>query len=111
LARSEQRVRRDVKGIGKLIDVRSFVTELALGAESSLEALSRAGLIGRMQPIDLVLELRPDGSARIGEVLEAVLGSREIPHRAVRAALSGESGSLSQAAQRDPGARENAAGV
>jgi hypothetical protein len=91
LARSEARVRREVSGVGKIVDVRSFVRTMAIGDETSLEALGRAGIVGRVVPLDVTISISPNGSAKVTEVVEALLGAPH-DHLGVRVALVAGSG-------------------
>jgi len=87
LAKTECKVRRDVEGLGKMVDVRRFVREMQLGGDDSRELLEHAGLIGRMIAIDVTIEIGQQGSAKVAEVVEALFGVRDFPHRGVRTAL------------------------
>jgi radical SAM-linked protein len=86
LARSEARVRRDVSGVGKIVDVRSFVRAMALGGNASHDAIARAGIVGRVVPIDVTIAIGPTGSTKVSEVVEALLGAPH-DHLGVRVAL------------------------
>jgi radical SAM-linked protein len=77
-------VRRDVKGIGRTIDVRSFVRDARIGGEAAAHAVARAGIVGRVVPLEVTIALGPRGSAKIVEVVEALLGDAAFPHVAVR---------------------------
>jgi radical SAM-linked protein len=92
LAKTECKVRRDVEGLGKMVDVRRFVQKIQLGGDESREQLERAGLIGRMIAVDVTIEIGQQGSAKISEVVEALFGVRDFPHRGVRTALLAGSG-------------------
>jgi radical SAM family uncharacterized protein/radical SAM-linked protein len=87
LAESALAVRRDLDGLGKFVNVRQFVQSMAVGGDDSLALLERAGLIGRMIPINVTVEIGQRGSAKVAEVVEALLGVRDFPHRGVRVAL------------------------
>jgi radical SAM family uncharacterized protein/radical SAM-linked protein len=87
LAKAECSVRRDVEGLGKHVNVRQFVQKMSLGGPESSELLEQAGLIGRMIPIDVTIEIGQRGSAKVSEVIEALLGDKHFPHRGVRSAL------------------------
>lgn len=99
--RSEALVRRDVKGVGRFVDVRGGVAEVALGDERARALLRRAGVVGRLVPVVVTVPLRAQGAVRIAEVLEAVFGDRTLPHVGVRVALrAGERSLLDLAAHR-----------
>ncbi|HEY2409818.1 MAG TPA: TIGR03960 family B12-binding radical SAM protein [Polyangiaceae bacterium] len=87
LEKTELKLRRNIEGIGKWIDVRSFVTSLALGEHASLSLLERAGLVGRMIALDATLSIGPRGSTKLSELVEALTGRTDFPHRGVRVAL------------------------
>ncbi len=103
MARSTHIVRRDIDGIGKMVDVRRFTGSLALGGTEADDALSRAGLIGALIPVELTLLFSQSGSAKVTEVVEAITGERGFPHHAVRVALlAGATTPLDVAAFRRP---------
>ena len=87
LAKTECSIRRDVEGLGKMVNVRQFVQKMQLGGVDSRELLERAGLIGRMIAVDVTIEIGQRGSAKISEVVEALFGVKDFPHRGVRSAL------------------------
>jgi radical SAM-linked protein len=86
LAKESVTVRREIKGLGKLIDVRRLVSELAVGDRAARDALHSAGLVGRLVPLTATIVVSPTGSAKIAEVVEALLGP-DFPYQAVRVAL------------------------
>ena len=86
LAKESLQVRREIKGLGKMIDVRRLVSELAVGDHTAREALLAAGLVGRLMPLTATIVVSPNGSAKIAEVVEALLGA-DFPYQAVRIAL------------------------
>ena len=92
LEKTELKVRRNIEGVGKWVDVRSFVTSLQLGDERMLEAVERAGLIGRLLALDATISIGPRGSAKVLELVEAFAGRNDFPHRGVRVALLAGSG-------------------
>ncbi|MGO8992707.1 MAG: TIGR03960 family B12-binding radical SAM protein [Polyangiaceae bacterium] len=91
-ALTEHKVLRRIDGaggIGKSVDVRSFVRGIALGRDERDDGerlLARAGLAGDLVPLLVDVEIRGSGSVKIAEVVEAIAGI-ELPHRAVRVAL------------------------
>jgi radical SAM family uncharacterized protein/radical SAM-linked protein len=87
MAKTEVKLRRDVEGVGKFVNVRQFVQEMRVGDSESQALLQRAGLIGRMVPVDVTIEIGQRGSAKVAEVVEALLGIKDFPHRGVRSAL------------------------
>jgi radical SAM family uncharacterized protein/radical SAM-linked protein len=86
LARGEASVRRDVGGIGKIVDVRRYLRELALGGDAELEALERAGIVGALLPLKVTIAITPNGSAKVAEVVEALAGG-PVEHLSVRVGL------------------------
>ncbi len=87
LAKEELRVRREIKGVGKIVDVRSYVLSMQVGDERALALLHEAGLVGRMVPLDVSVRITGSGAVKVSEIVEAVTGDRATPHKAVRAAL------------------------
>jgi radical SAM family uncharacterized protein/radical SAM-linked protein len=92
-AKTECKLRRDIDGLGKFINVRQFVELIRIGGDDSLSLLERAGLVGRMIPIDVTIEIGQRGSAKVAEVVEALTGLPGFPHRGVRSALLAGAGS------------------
>jgi radical SAM family uncharacterized protein/radical SAM-linked protein len=75
---------RKMDGIGKKIDVRHYLERITVdrgGAD-----LERAGIVGDIIPIEIVVSLSQQGGVKVSEVIEAFLGV-EFPFRAVRAAM------------------------
>jgi radical SAM family uncharacterized protein/radical SAM-linked protein len=83
-------VRRSIEGIGKIVQVKQFVTELRLGDEASLACIERAGIVGNLVPLEVTVRITGNGSVKISEVVEAVTGDAAFPFKAVRAALTGK---------------------
>jgi hypothetical protein len=111
LARSEHRIRRDVGGVGKIVDVRRFTLGARLGGSLEQELLQRAGLIGELLPLELTISVGASGSAKVAEVVEAILGEPGFPHRAVRTALlAGASSPLDLPATREAPQAQSQAG-
>jgi radical SAM-linked protein len=87
MASSESKVVRRVKGISRMIDVRSHV--LSLRIDETNEVPSAAGLVGRMTGLDVVVSVDPSGSVKQSEIVRAILQRDDVPHRAIRMALLG----------------------
>jgi radical SAM family uncharacterized protein/radical SAM-linked protein len=86
LAQSEAVVRRDIGGVGKLVDVRKYLRELRLGGDTARAELAAAGIVGSVVPLELELAITQTGSAKVSEAVEALFGE-PVPHLGVRAAL------------------------
>ncbi len=84
-AASEHAVVRRIDGIGKRVNVRDFL--LGIEIDRGAEILSAAGIVGSLVPITVEVEVRGSGGVKIAEVVEAVFGDPELPHRSVRAGL------------------------
>jgi hypothetical protein len=78
---------RRIEGIGKRVDVRSFLRVACVGNGQSVAALQRAGIVGDLLPLDIVVDVRGSGGVKAAEVVEAVFGDGAIPNRAVRVEL------------------------
>jgi radical SAM family uncharacterized protein/radical SAM-linked protein len=87
MAAPELRVKRTIEGIGKWVDVREYLRALEVDTAGAIAAVQMAGLVGRFVVISVDLEIRGSGAIKIGEVVEALAGTSELPHRAVRFAL------------------------
>ncbi len=77
---------RRIDGIGKRVNVADFVRKVEVD-ELAGEALAAAGLVGAMESVVVEVDIRGSGAVKIAEVVEVLLGSADIPHRAVRTAL------------------------
>ena len=80
-------VMRDVKGIGKRVNVREHVAHLEIGGEDALLNLTAAGLVGRMQSLVVRMHIVPQGGAKMREVMECVMGQSDVPFKALRLEL------------------------
>jgi len=76
---------RRIDGIGKRVDVRSFLRSIDVGGEDARATIARARIAGDFVALEANVEIRGSGAVKIGEIVE-VLGG-ELPHRAVRAAM------------------------
>ncbi|MDP8999232.1 MAG: TIGR03960 family B12-binding radical SAM protein [Myxococcota bacterium] len=86
LASSELIVVRRIEGIGKRVDVRGFLRSIDL-TDHAKEGLVRAGIVGALVTLSVEVEVRGSGGVKIAEVIEALCGDPDVPHRAVRMAL------------------------
>jgi radical SAM-linked protein len=93
LASESVRIRRNIEGLGKIIDVRAFVTEIFLGDGAARAALDLAGIVGSVVPLSVKIRITSQGSAKISEVVEALTGDAAFPFKAVRTELTGRGGS------------------
>jgi radical SAM family uncharacterized protein/radical SAM-linked protein len=102
-------VRRMIEGIGKIVEVKTYVTALCLGGPDALALVRQAGIVGELVPLDVQVRITANGSVKIGEVVEAVTGDPTLPFKAVRVALmSGSASPMDLAAHRrepTPGGR------
>jgi radical SAM family uncharacterized protein/radical SAM-linked protein len=81
---------RRIDGIGKRVDVRAFLRTLrpVTGeGDPSAGALERAGIIGDLLAVEVAVDVTGSGGVKIAEVVEAVFGNGDVPHRAVRTGL------------------------
>jgi radical SAM-linked protein len=83
--------RRQIDGIGKTIDVRSYLLRAEVAGEDGLAALRRAGLVGDLVAIDVDCAVRASGGVKAAEVAAVIAGDGVTapPHRAVRVELFG----------------------
>jgi radical SAM family uncharacterized protein/radical SAM-linked protein len=87
LQRDKTVIKRTVKGIGRLIDVKARIRSLCVGDDETRTRIAAAGLMGRLASIVAEVDLGPDGSVKPSEIVEALLGDAEVPHQAIRDAL------------------------
>jgi radical SAM-linked protein len=87
LQRDKIIVKRSVKGIGRLIDVRAKVRSLRMGDAATRLNIARAGFVGRLTSVVVEVDLGPEGSVKPSEVVEALTGDGDLPHQAIREAL------------------------
>jgi radical SAM family uncharacterized protein/radical SAM-linked protein len=80
-------IKRTVKGIGRLIDVKARVRALRVGDETTRARVAAAGFGGRFSCIVVDVDMTPEGSVKPSEIVEALLGDGEVPHQAIRDAL------------------------
>ena len=81
---------RRVKGIGRVINVRQILREVAVG--EGHEQVAEAGIVGDLIPVRFITWMRAEGSAKPLEVIAALLSAEatdELPVRLVRAAMFG----------------------
>ena len=75
-------------GLAKKVDVRDHLERVVIdpAPEHGSDVLRRAGVLGDVISIEVMVRLAASGGVKIGEVVEALLG-KEAPFRAVRAGL------------------------
>jgi len=78
---------RRIDGIGKRINVREFLRHLALGEAPAADGLARAGILGDFITLAVEVDVRASGGVKVAEVVEALFGRPDVPHRAVRTEL------------------------
>ena len=87
MAATSVHVDRMVKGTVRQIDVRRHVRQLRMGGERAAQLLARAGLRGDLVPLDVEVRILPTGAIRPGDLVAALTGKPDWPHRAVRTEL------------------------
>jgi hypothetical protein len=81
---------RRIDGIGKRVDVRTYLRTMRLSSDpgdAPASGLRRAGIIGDLLALEVEVDVTGSGGVKIAEVVEAVFGGADMPHRAVRTAL------------------------
>jgi radical SAM family uncharacterized protein/radical SAM-linked protein len=81
-AQGELRTRRTIEGIGKWVDVKSYLVSAEVGAGA--DALERAGIVGDLTPVKIQLRFLDSGTAKVAEALDTLLGASDVPARFVR---------------------------
>jgi hypothetical protein len=90
LAAQEWKVRREIDGLAKYVDVRSFVTGARLGDIAAREEAARTGFLGDLAIVEVEVKLLGSGGVKATEIAEAITGDQAFPHRAIRAAMFAE---------------------
>jgi radical SAM family uncharacterized protein/radical SAM-linked protein len=83
---------RRIEGIGKRVNVREFLRSLRVGDDRDAAQLAACGFVGDLVVLGVDVEIRGSGGVKIAEVVEAVAGNGDLPHRAVRVALGARLG-------------------
>jgi radical SAM family uncharacterized protein/radical SAM-linked protein len=92
----ERKVRREIEGLAKYVDVRSYVTRArvrggdATTGGDALAGARRAGLIGDFTAIEVDVKILGSGGVKTVEIVEAVTDHPGLPHRAIRTAMYAE---------------------
>jgi radical SAM-linked protein len=90
LAAPEWKLRREIDGLAKYVDVRSFVTGARIAGSEAVEETARAGLVGDLVVVEVDVKLLGSGGVKAVELAEAITGEHGFPHRAIRAGLYAE---------------------
>jgi radical SAM-linked protein len=88
----ELRTRRSIDGIGKWIDVKSYLVSAEVGAGA--EVLAQAGIVGDLVPVRIQLKFTDSGTAKASEALATLLAQSEVAARFVRASLQWRMGDI-----------------
>jgi uncharacterized protein (DUF2344 family) len=78
---------RNIDGVGKKVDVRRYLRQLSWDDVRAHEAIDRAGLVGDLVTAYAEVAVTPQGSCKIGEVVEVLFGAAT-PYKAVRSSLA-----------------------
>ncbi len=83
--------RRQVDGVGKMLDVRTYLRRASVAGADAHAALRQAGLIGDLVAIDVDCAIPGSGAVKAAEVAAVIAGDGAVapPHRAVRIELFG----------------------
>jgi len=83
--------RRQVEGVGKMLDVRTYLRRANVAGAEARAALERAGLVGDLVAIDVDCAIPGSGAVKASEVAAVIAGDGVLapPHRAVRMELFG----------------------
>lgn len=85
MAAAELPHRREIEGIGKIVDVRKYLRRVEIAGDFVRAEVARAGLFGDLVIADAEVLITGSGSVKASEVATALAG--DVPHRAVRLAL------------------------
>jgi hypothetical protein len=89
--------RREIEGIARMIDVRSYLVGLRVAGPEAATALARAGLVGDLVALEAEVIIPGSGAVKSSEIAAVTAGDGVTapPHRAVRLALLGRDGDAS----------------
>jgi radical SAM family uncharacterized protein/radical SAM-linked protein len=87
MAAAELKHMRVIEGIGKWVDVRSFVRTMVIGDPEAKAAIEHAGVVGDYATITVDVEIRPNGAVRLEEIVRALTGGEALEPYGVRTAL------------------------
>jgi len=87
---TELKLRREIGDLAKYVDVRAYLGRAALGDDAARALVARAGILGDLIVVDTEAKITGSGAVKTVEIVEAITGEKNFPHRAVRAALFGE---------------------
>ena len=84
--------RREIEGIGKVLDIRAYLLRAEIASPEAFALLARAGLRGDLVALDVDCRILGSGAVKSSEVASVVVGDGvNIPaHRSVRVELFGE---------------------
>jgi radical SAM family uncharacterized protein/radical SAM-linked protein len=84
--------RREIEGIGKILDIRAYLLRAEVASPEAFALLADAGLRGDLVALDVDCRILGSGAVKSSEVASVIVGnSLDIPaHRSVRAELFGE---------------------
>jgi radical SAM-linked protein len=82
-------IRREIEGIGKVVEVRDYLERASVAGPEELKALGQAGLVGDLVAIDVEVAIRGSGAVKSSELAAVLAGDGKAPppHRAVRIGL------------------------
>ena len=85
MAAPELLLRREIDGIGKIVDVRKYLRRAEIAGDFVKGEVARAGLFGDLVIADVEVIITGTGSVKASEVAAKIVA--DVPHRAVRLAL------------------------
>ncbi|HWL88853.1 MAG TPA: TIGR03936 family radical SAM-associated protein, partial [Polyangiaceae bacterium] len=86
-AATESRVMRRIDGVGKWVDVRAFLRQIAVGDARAAQAAAEAGFVGDLVPVLVDLDIGNAGTAKISEVVQSLSPDDPLEYAAVRIGL------------------------
>jgi radical SAM family uncharacterized protein/radical SAM-linked protein len=84
-------IRREIEGIGKIVDVRKYLVSAEVGGAEARAALARAGIVGDIVTLDVIASITGSGAAKSSEIAAVLCGDGVTapPHRSIRLELYG----------------------
>ncbi len=86
--------RREIEGIAKMVDVRSYLLGLRVAGPEARQQLDRAGMMGDLVCVEADVSIPGSGAVKASEIVAVMLGENGVvpPHRSLRVALFGRDG-------------------
>jgi radical SAM family uncharacterized protein/radical SAM-linked protein len=90
----DKKIRRELDGLAKYVDVRAFVTSARSGGDEAARSAGHAGFVGNLALLEVDVKILGSGGVKASEIVEAITDGAGLPHRAIRTALYAHTGGV-----------------